>query len=172
MSKKTLWVARTGVLLALLVVLQAATKNAGQIVTGSCVNAVLAAAALFCGFSSGAVIALVSPFLAFLLGIGPKLIQIVPAIALGNLALVGILCAIKGEKIRMRVVRWMAASVGKFIVLYLLVVQLLVRILPLNDKQITTFTAMFSWPQLLTALIGSGILLLLEPVLKKAIHKS
>ena len=36
---------RTAVLLALLVVLQAATKAAGQLVTGSCVNAVLAVAA-------------------------------------------------------------------------------------------------------------------------------
>ncbi len=172
MSKKTLWITRTAVLLALLVVLQALTRNAGQIVTGSCVNAVLAAAALFCGFASGAVVALVSPFLAFVLGIGPKLIQIVPAIALGNLTLVAILCAIKGETIVIRAVKWVAASIGKFLVLYLLVVQLLCRILTLNEKQIATFSAMFSWPQLLTALIGSGILLLIAPILKKALPKA
>ena len=41
MSKKTLFITRTAALLALLVVLQAITKSAGQIVTGSCVNAVL-----------------------------------------------------------------------------------------------------------------------------------
>ena len=77
--------------------MQAATKNLGQFVTGSCVNAVLAAATLLGGFASGLIVAVVSPFLAFLLGIGPKLIEVVPAIAIGNLALVLILWAIKGD---------------------------------------------------------------------------
>ena len=39
-------VTETGVLLALLIVLQAATRSAGQYVTGTCVNAVLALAVL------------------------------------------------------------------------------------------------------------------------------
>ncbi len=172
MSEKTRWITRTAALLALLIVLQAATRSASQYVTGSCVNAVLAAAALLCGFSSGLVIALISPFLAFLLGIGPKLIAVVPAIALGNLTLVAILCAIKGDDIAKRIAKWIAASVGKFLVLYLLVVQLLCRVLTLNEKQIATFTAMFSFPQLITALIGSGLILALLPILKKAIHKA
>ena len=171
MSKRTLWITRTAVLLALLIVLQAATSKLGQLVTGSFVNAVLAAAALLCGFASGAVIAVVSPFLAFLLGIGPKLLAIVPAIAVGNLTLVGILCAIKGDSLPMRGVKWISASVGKFVILYLLVVQLLCRILTLKEAQITTFTAMFSFPQLFTALIGSGLILLLLPVLQKAVRE-
>ena len=62
MSKKTLFITRTAALLALLVVLQAITKSAGQIVTGSCVNAVLSLSALLCGFWSGLIVALVSPF--------------------------------------------------------------------------------------------------------------
>ena len=42
MNKKILWITETAVMLALLVTLQAVTKPLGQLVTGSCVNAVLA----------------------------------------------------------------------------------------------------------------------------------
>lgn len=172
MSKKTLFITRTAAMLALLIVLQAATKNLGQFVTGSCVNAVLAAATLLGGFASGLIVAVVSPFLAFLLGIGPKLIEVVPAIAIGNLALVLILWAIKGDGALNRVIKWIAASVGKFLVLYLLVIQLLCRVMTLPEKMTATFSTMFSWPQLVTALIGSGIMLLVLPILQKAIRKA
>lgn len=172
MSKKTLFITRTAAMLALLIVLQAATKNLGQFVTGSCVNAVLAAATLLGGFASGLIVAVVSPFLAFLLGIGPKLIEVVPAIAIGNLALVLILWAIKGDGALNRMIKWIAASVGKFLVLYLLVIQLLCRVMTLPEKMTATFSTMFSWPQLVTALIGSGIMLLILPILQKAIRKA
>ena len=172
MSKKTIFITRTAAMLALLIVLQAATKNLGQFVTGSCVNAVLAAATLLGGFASGLIVAVVSPFLAFLLSIGPKLIEVVPAIAIGNLALVLILWAIKGDGALNRVIKWIAASVGKFLVLYLLVIQLLCRVMTLPEKMTATFSTMFSWPQLVTALIGSGIMLLILPILQKAIRKA
>ena len=53
MKKKTLWVTETAVMLALLVTLQWATKPLGQLVTGSCVNAVLAVTVLLSGVGSG-----------------------------------------------------------------------------------------------------------------------
>jgi len=84
------------VMLALLVTLQAVTKSAGQYVTGSCVNLILAVTALTAGLGSGAAVAALSPFFAFLLGIGPQLLPIVPAIALGNLAYVVLLWALAG----------------------------------------------------------------------------
>ena len=46
MNKKIRWITETAIMLALLVTLQALTKPMGQLVTGSCVNAVLAIAAL------------------------------------------------------------------------------------------------------------------------------
>ena len=49
MRQKTLWITQTAALLALLIMLQLATRSAGQLVTGSCVNAVLALAALIAG---------------------------------------------------------------------------------------------------------------------------
>ena len=41
-SKRVLWLTETAALTALLIILQTVTKPAGQYVTGSCVNAVLA----------------------------------------------------------------------------------------------------------------------------------
>lgn len=170
MKQKTLQITRTAALLALLIVLQAATKPAGQFVTGSCVNAVLAVAAFLCGVWPGVVIALVSPFAAFLLGIGPKLIAVVPAIAVGNLVYVLLLGLIarNAAPLSRQLLAWLIASFSKFLALYLLVVQLICRVLPLADAQIAAFTAMFSWPQLVTALIGGALALALCPILRHA----
>ena len=177
MKNKILWITRTAVMLALLVVVQYVTsfipKPVQQYVTGSCVNAVLAVAVLMSGFWSGTAVAVVSPFVAFLFGIGPQLLPIVPAIAAGNLVFVGAMHLIYGSapKLLRKALAWLGASVAKFAVLYLLVVQLLCNVLPLKQPQIDTFTAMFSLPQLVTALIGGGVAILILPVLKKAVHK-
>ena len=53
MENKTLWLVRTALMIALLIILQSVTKAAGQFVTGSCVNAVLAVSVLLCGLTSG-----------------------------------------------------------------------------------------------------------------------
>ena len=44
-----------------------------------------------------------------------------------------------------------------FAVLFLLIVKILIPLLALPDKQAAMMSAMFSWPQLVTALIG-GVL--------------
>ena len=174
MKKKTLWLTRTAMLIALLLVLQSVTKGGGQYVTGSCVNAVLAVAALVSGIGSAAVVALVSPFAAFLLGIGPQLLPIVPAIALGNLVYVAVLWVIlrKHKLMSARsVVAWIVAAVCKFLTLYLVVVKLLCNVLTLKPQQISTFTTMFSWPQLVTALIGGGAALLVAVAVRRAVRE-
>ena len=169
--KKTLWITQTAVLTALLVLLQTITKAGGQFLTGSCVNAVLAIAVLFSGLWSGVTVALISPFFAFALGIGPQLPVIVPAIAIGNLVYVLILHILSGKQLWRQGVGVVCAAVFKFLALNVIVVQLICRILTLPEKQITTFAAMFSWPQLVTALIGGGIALLIVPVLRKAFRR-
>ena len=172
MKKRILWITETAVMLALLIVLQWATKPLGQIGTGSCVNAVLAVSVLLGGLWCGLTVSLVSPFCAFLLGVGPQLIAVVPAIALGNAVFVLILHFVYGKNIWRRVWAWLSAALGKFGMLYLVVVQPLCRVLPLKQPQIDTFTAMFSAPQLVTALIGGGLALLIVPVLKKALRRN
>ena len=171
MKNKTLWLVRTALLIALLIILQAVTKAGGQFVTGSCVNAVLAVAVLTCGMASGLTVALLSPFMAFLLGIGPALIYIVPAIAVGNSVFVLLLHLLCKGKLWQRAAGLGVAATAKFGALYLLVSVLLCNILPLKPMQIKTFQAMFSWPQLVTALIGGAVALAIFPVIKKAIKK-
>lgn len=175
MKKRILWITETAVMLALLVTLQALTKSAGQYVTGSCVNLILAVTTLAAGLGSGAAVALLSPLFAFLLGIGPQVPLIVPAISAGNLVYVLLLRGIAGKGLRSlprKLLAWLGAAVCKAAVLYLLVVRLLCGVLDLPQKQVAVFTTMFSWPQLVTALIGGGVALLAAPIVRKALGKS
>lgn len=173
-------ITRTAALIALLISLQWATAGtqafAGQYITGTLVNCVLAIAATFGGVLCGIVVAILSPFFAFLLGIGPKLIQIVPCIALGNLAyvlLLGCLLNRVAKQFWEQTVSVILASAAKFAVLYLAVVKIMIPVMAdtLKPPQIQTFTLMFSWPQLVTALLGGTLALLILPILRKAINK-
>ena len=173
-GRRALYITETAVMTALLIVLQAAAKPAGQYVTGTCVNAVLGVSVLAVGLWSGVTVALLSPFFAFLLGIGPQLLPIAPSIAVGNLVFVLLLALLAGGReppLWRRGAAWLAAAAGKFAVLYLLVVKLLCVVLPLKEPQIAVFTTMFSYPQLVTALAGGGIALLLAPLLRRALKR-
>ena len=173
-GRRARYLTETAVMTALLIVLQAATKPAGQYVTGTCVNAVLAVSALAVGLWSGIAVALLSPVFAFLLGIGPQLPPVVPAIMAGNLIFVLLLGLLAGEKdlpLWRRAAAWLLAAAAKFGALYLLVVRLLCTVLPLKEPQIAAFTAMFSYPQLVTALAGGAIALVLVPLLRRALKR-
>lgn len=173
MNKKTLWITETAVLIALLVILQYTTAGFGQIITGSCVNAVLAFSAISVGLSNGAVVAVLSPFFAFMLGIGPKLLPIVPCISAGNLAyvlIIAIICG-KGMNDTKNAIAVGAGAVVKFILLQFLVVNIVCEVLPLKEPQIAMFSKMFSWPQLVTAFIGGIVAMLIARILRKAINK-
>lgn len=181
MNKKIRWITETAVLLALLVVLQAVTKSFGQFVTGSCVNAVLAVAVLLAGMGSGVTIALVSPVLAYLLGIAPQLVT-VPAIMVGNTVFVILLRLITGgqsKPLGRQVAAWLVAAIAKFAVLYILVVKIICGIASapllasgtLKEPMLKMLPTMFAWPQLVTALTGGAVALAIVPVLKKALHR-
>lgn len=171
-------ITETAVLLALLIVLQALTKPMGQIVTGSCVNAVLAVAALVAGLWSGVVIALVSPVLAFLLGIASNVV-VVPAIMVGNCTFVVLLSLLVKGKVVQRVVGWLVAAVAKFAVLYVVVAKVICGVMSegllakgtLKPPMLKALPATFGVPQLITALIGGGVALLIVPTLRKALKK-
>ena len=181
MNKNIRWIARTALLLALLVTLQALTKPLGQIVTGSCVNAILAIAALIGGLGCGLTVAVISPVLAFLLGIAPQVLT-VPAIMVGNgvyVALLWLLADKNGKQIPRQLVAWIAAAFAKFAALYLVVVKLICGVLAedllasgaLKAPMLKALPATFSWPLLITALIGGAVALVMLPVLRKAVRK-
>ncbi|MGM9639856.1 MAG: hypothetical protein ACI3V3_00645 [Faecousia sp.] len=181
MNKKVKWIAETAIMLAVLVTLQAVTKGLGQFVTGSCVNAVLAIAVLVGGLACGLTVAVFSPVLAFLLGIAPQILT-VPAIMVGNAVYVVLLYVLadkSGKNLLRQVGAWLAAAVVKAGVLYLLVAKLICGLLAdrllaagtLKPPMLQALPATFSWPQLVTALIGGAVALLIAPLLRKALRR-
>ena len=181
MNKKIRWITETAIMLALLVTLQALTKPAGQLVTGSCVNAILAVTVLVAGLGSGITVALISPVLAFLLGIALQSLT-VPAIMVGNTVFVLLLHFIAGAKgavLGRRIAAWLVAAVAKFVVLYLIVAKIICGLLAepllaagtLKQPMLTALPASFGVAQLVTALIGGGIAMLIVPLLRKALKR-
>lgn len=180
MNKKVLWITETAVMLALLIALQAITKPMGQLVTGSFVNAVLAVTVLVAGLYSGITVAIISPVLAYLLGIAPQILT-VPAIMVGNVVFVVLLhsSAGKNNQIISRIIAWVCAAAAKFMALYLIVNYLICGVFSewllasgmMKAPMLKALPATFSWPQLFTALIGGGVALLIAPVLRKALRK-
>lgn len=179
MKKKVVWITETAVLIALLVVLQSVTKPFGQLVTGSCVNAVLAIAALMVGMGSGLTVALVSPVFAYLFGIAPNLLT-VPVIMMGNAVFAVLLRVLAHQSLWRNIVAVAVAAVGKFAVLYALVNWVICGVAAepllaqgvLKAPMLKALPATFSWPQLVTALIGGALAMLMVPVLKKALRST
>lgn len=178
MRKKILWMTETAVMLALLVTLQWATKAGGQLLTGSCVNGVLAIAALIVGLPGGLTVALLSPIFAFLLGIAPNPVT-VPAIMIGNSLFVILLhVCYKGKWIQ-KVCGLLAAAIAKFGALYALVNWVICGVAApallaqelLKQPMLLALPASFGFIQLFTALIGGSLALVVVPVLRKALKK-
>ena len=181
MNKKIRWITEPAVMLALLVALQAITKPLGQLVTGSCVNAILAISVLVGGLACGITVAVISPVLAFLLGIAPQILT-VPAIMVGNtvfVVLLGLICGKDSKKVLRQILGWAVAAAVKFAALYGIVSGLICGLLAptllaagtLKEPMLQALPATFSWPQLFTALIGGAVALLIVPVLRKALRK-
>ena len=188
MNKKIRWITETAALLALLICLQWAgslipDQTVKQLVTGSCVNTVLAVAALYAGMGSGITIALVSPVCAFVFGIAPNLITVLPTMA-GNACFVILLRLIYGHSLWRKPLAVITAAGAKFGVLYLLVVQVICNLASgtllgkklgdavlLAPPMLKMLPVMFTWPQLITALVGGTLAILIVPILKKALHK-
>ena len=171
--QQTIWITQTGVFLAVLIVAQAVTRPLGNtIVTGSVTNMLLILAVMLCGLSSAAVISVVSPVFATILGIGP-LWPFIPFIIAGNLTLVALwrLIALRRpERSKaLEVVALFCAAAAKFLVLYFGVVRFVVPIvLGLGEPQASAVSIAFSWPQIITATVGGLLAMLLFPALSKA----
>ena len=172
--KRTLWLVRTALCLALLIALQFLTRSLGQLVTGSCVNFVLAMASLTGGVWCGLVVAALSPFFAYALGIGPAFLQLVPCVALGNVVYALAFALLLRSLLAKR--RWLAALPGlalaaavKFAVLWLVLVRIVAPLI-VPAAKLSVVTAAFTWPQLLTAAVGGAVACAVWPVIDKALR--
>ncbi len=172
-KSRIIWITRTAVFIALLIVLQAATAPLGNIlVTGSIINMLLILSVMTCSLSSGLTVAMLSPVLAKFFGIGPFW-SLIPFIVLGNITLIFIWHFIGRSKKLGRIGAYttalIAAAAAKFTVLYLGIVRLAVPVLlKLPPRQAAAVSAMFSVPQLITAAIGGAAAIAVLPLLRAA----
>lgn len=176
MNKPVQFITRTAVLLALTVLFQSLRSlfpmipaNISQYLVGSLVNLCLIVASVMVGYQGGLIIAVVAPIIALLQGFTPFPV-LVPAIASGNAVLV-----VTVSLLHKRNAAFAAAlgAVLKFITLTVGVVYIVVPFLLENapDKAKAALSLQFSWPQLITALIGGavamGVLAVLRNVIKE-----
>jgi len=176
-NNKTRFITYTAVLLALLLGVQFLTQSFSQFVTGSLVNLILLVSVFIVGIGSGLIIGLVSPFLAFFVGIGPAFIQITPFMAIANIILVSIASLVrkyiaKGNKkdVLITGAGLVTAAIAKTTFFWVGLVLIALPLIPgINEKQLAVISTAFTWPQLVTALIGSTLAMIIVPLLKKAL---
>jgi len=176
-----LWIARTAIFIALLIAAQYVTSSLGQFVTGSIVNFLLITATLTAGIYSGIAVAVVSPVAAWLIGIAPNAF-LVPSIMAGNVVIVivyGLLLKKSGslegfKKYALWAVAVVSGAIAKFLALYLGVVVITLPLITgtLKPPQVKAISTMFSYPQLVTALIGGAVATAVVPAIQSALKKS
>ncbi len=175
MNSKVKWITRSAAAIALIIVAQLTTAPLKQqLLTGSLVNLILALSTLLFGFGTGAAAAVVSPFIAYLLGINSQ-IMVVPAIAAGNLIYV-LVISLLTKKLKDRIseetVRNMTsvavAAIFKFALQYLLIVRWIAPSF-LPEKAQAVMSVNFGVMQLVTACIGGAIACMISPLIRKAI---
>jgi len=150
------WISRTAILLAIALVFQ--MGGFPQFVTGPLVNTVLYLAAMIVGWQGGIMIGIFTPAIAAMRGIlPPPLTPLIPFVALSNSALVILFFWLKSKN---KIAGIVIASLAKFLVL-VSAVKLFVQVPP-------AIAQMMSFPQLITALAGGFIALIIINIFKRA----
>ena len=177
-----LWITRTAILIALLVSVQAATAPLAaipllrQLVAGSLINMILVVSVMAASLSTGITVGAISPVFASLLGVVPGWQwPLVPVIGMGNAVFVVIWYLLSNRdiinKYITRGITIGLAAAAKFLVLFVGVVQVLLRVLDFMPNQINALSTTFSVTQLFTASIGGVLATLALPVIHKAIRR-
>lgn len=149
------WLSRTAILLAIALVFQ--MGGFPQFITGPLINAVLYLAAMIVGWQGGMLIGILTPVIASIRGIlPPPLTPLIPFIALGNSILVILFFWLQSKN---KIAGIIIASCVKFLLL-VGAVKLVVQVPP-------PIAQMMSLPQLITALAGGAIALVLAHFFKK-----
>jgi hypothetical protein len=158
---KVKFLTRTAILLALAIVFQMMGRFLGpnnNFIVGPLVNAVLIVSTAASGLWGGTAISVIAPLVSALTNkapIAPIILSFSPFIAGGNFIFV--LCYHLFAK-RNKIAGVAIGSVLKFAFLFASIT-IFTGFLSINPKQAAMLTVMFGWPQLLTALIGGTIAL-------------
>ena len=177
-NDKVKWITYSAAAIALIIVVQFITAGMGQqLITGSLVNMILALTVLLFGWSVAAVAAVVSPFIAFLLGINNQIL-VVPAISVGNLTYVLVIALLvkllKEKKVAEKVYNLIAVIIAafcKFAIQYLLIVKWIAPAF-LPPKAMSLMAVSFGIMQLITACIGGVVASIIVSLVGKGIKSS
>jgi uncharacterized membrane protein len=166
-NTKTRLITRTAILLALTIVFQTLGRYIplgpnSNFVVGPLVNACLLIAAAT-GLWGGTAIAFISPFGAILTGAAIPL-PFAPFIAIGNFLLVLCFHLVKKN----RVVGIVLGAVLKFAFLYGAITAF-VQLMKVPAKKALPLFFAFGWPQLVTALVGGVVALLVIKAIRKSV---
>lgn len=175
MKSKARYIAYSGLMLALCVLFQSlrvifpflATVpivppfDLSVLVVGTLVNLTLIVSVWTVGFWCGAAISALAPVIAFLQGFQKNPFMLIVIIA-GNLSLVTVCYLLRSQK---PFAVFCGASL-KFLAQYGL---LALVVAPLFIPEAKNLLLLFSWPQLVTAVLGAVLALLVWPKLKKLV---
>jgi len=155
MDKKVNTLTKAALLLAIALVFQ--FVKMGQLITGSGINAVLILAVHICGLPWAIAIGFTTPFMAVILGVQPPaMIIAVPFIVAGNIIYATIYALMKK---RNKIIGIIVAALAKFGLLYSAVNFILTVKPPIK--------AALSFPQLITALAGGTLALIIIQVIER-----
>lgn len=161
-------ITRTAILLALTILFQTLGRyiplgQFNQFIVGPLVNACLLVAAAYTGLAGGAAVSVLSPFGAILTGATIPL-PFAPFIAAGNFILVLAFFLLKKKPLA----GIAAGALLKFGFLTA-AVNLFVRMMGIPENKAAVLVASFSWPQLITAVVGGVLAILVLKALEKAV---
>lgn len=169
---KVRYMTRTGVLLALAIVFQMMGRFLGpnnNYIVGPLINAILLVSTAATGVWGGIAISVIAPYVSAFTNkapIAPFILSFSPFIALGNAIIV--VCFYLLYK-KSKVAGVAMGAVLKFAFLYASVT-LFTRYFGVPDNFAKVMNALFSWPQLLTAVIGGIIAIIVIRLLGRNIE--
>jgi len=169
---------RTAVLIALTLVFQnlrlipvIGSGPQSQYIVGSLVNATLIIAVGTVNIYAAMTVGIIAPVVAYMQGQLPAILPyMIPIVAIGNIVYVFMYYLLEKKSVFAGII---SGAVVKFAFLFFAVrimLNLVKNMLPENmfNKVAATLSAGFSWPQLVTALLGGIIAVIIIKALKRA----
>lgn len=165
-------IVRSGLLLAIAIVIQFLGKNIPQVsqfIVGPFINLVLIVATLMCGIWYGSVIGILTPWTAWILGqLASPLGPFIPFIMVGNCIFVIAFGIFRSYRSYGKYIGLIIGAILKFAFLYLSATKL-IYLFQINfpPKVLKVLAAAMGVPQLVNALIGGILALIFVEILKK-----
>ncbi len=184
MKLKTKQITVTAIMIALSIVIIQFIKGplviAGQSVaiSGALINLILIIDTLYCGFLSGVLLSIIIPVLSFILTQSPLISAvplILPCIMIGNIVYVLFAWFVRGKKLELNLlpILLVIGSFAKAGVMTLLIVNLVIPNFgaSLSSKMVAMAKVTYSTTQLVAALLGSFLVIIIWPIVRVAVKK-